>query len=177
MGNEEVQNRTCISQFAVGWSVSWSDTESRGNFPAQPFLSFLEGSESESEVRLWLKSFPGPLENLRALAVRDCTPMIPSRTAFNQGKRTTSQRTSRNRTHGECLYPDLYVHVWMVCTRIGLLDRHAAALYLPGIFLTSQPILTYFFVSYYKYTWPVLSSNDLFRYDLAVNYTLFIYSV
>ena len=46
----------------------------------RPFLSFLEGFKSESEVRLWLKSFPGPLENLRALAVCDCT--ISAKGAF-----------------------------------------------------------------------------------------------
>ena len=40
----------------------------------------------------------------------------------------------------------------------------AAALYLPGIFLTFQSILMYLSISYSKYTGSVLASNDLFRY-------------
>ena len=43
----------------------------------------------------------------------------------------------------------------------------AAALYLPGIFLTFQSILMYLSISYYKYTGSVLASNDLFRYVIS----------
>ena len=51
----------------------WQCPKSHGKFLVRPFLSFLEGSESKSELRLWLKSFPGPLENLQALAVHNCS--------------------------------------------------------------------------------------------------------
>ncbi|KAL0575918.1 hypothetical protein V5O48_006064 [Marasmius crinis-equi] len=39
----------------------------------------------------------------------------------------------------------------------------AAALYLPGIFLSFQSVLVYLSVTYYKYTGSILASNDLFR--------------
>ena len=42
----------------------------------------------------------------------------------------------------------------------------AAALYLPGIFLTFQSILMYLSTSYYKYPGSILASNDLFRYEI-----------
>ena len=45
----------------------------------------------------------------------------------------------------------------------------AAALYLPGIFLTFQSILMYLSNSYSKYTGSVLASNDLFRYAIFFN--------
>jgi DHA1 family multidrug resistance protein-like MFS transporter len=42
-----------------------------------------------------------------------------------------------------------------------------AALYLPGIFLIFQSILTYITVAYPDYQVPVLAANDLFRSSIA----------
>ncbi|EEB89069.1 hypothetical protein MPER_12882 [Moniliophthora perniciosa FA553] len=49
----------------------------------------------------------------------------------------------------------------------------AAALYLPGIFLTFQSILIYLSNSYKKYTGSILASNDLFRSTMASVFPLF----
>ncbi|KAK1225853.1 hypothetical protein PQX77_011196 [Marasmius sp. AFHP31] len=49
----------------------------------------------------------------------------------------------------------------------------AAALYLPGIFLTFQSILVYLTVTYYKYAGSVLAGNDLFRASMAGAFPLF----
>ncbi|KAJ8075611.1 hypothetical protein PM082_021241 [Marasmius tenuissimus] len=49
----------------------------------------------------------------------------------------------------------------------------AAALYLPGIFLTFQSILVYLTVTYPKYAGSVLASNDLFRSSMASVFPLF----
>ncbi|KAJ8091808.1 hypothetical protein PM082_021044 [Marasmius tenuissimus] len=49
----------------------------------------------------------------------------------------------------------------------------AAALYLPGIFLTFQSVLVYLTVTYYKYAGSVLAGNDLFRSSMAGAFPLF----
>ncbi|KAK7036777.1 hypothetical protein VNI00_011443 [Paramarasmius palmivorus] len=49
----------------------------------------------------------------------------------------------------------------------------AAALYLPGIFLTFQSILIYLSESYKKYTGSILAGNDLFRSSMASVFPLF----
>ncbi|KAF9267172.1 MFS general substrate transporter [Marasmius fiardii PR-910] len=49
----------------------------------------------------------------------------------------------------------------------------AAALYLPGIFLTFQSVLVYLSVTYSKYTGSILASNDLFRSTMASVFPLF----
>ncbi|ESK95480.1 benomyl methotrexate resistance protein [Moniliophthora roreri MCA 2997] len=49
----------------------------------------------------------------------------------------------------------------------------AAALYLPGIFLTFQSILIYLSNSYKKYTGSILAGNDLFRSTMASVFPLF----
>jgi len=49
----------------------------------------------------------------------------------------------------------------------------AAALYLPGIFLTFQSLLMYLSLSYHKYTGSVLAGNALFRSCMASVFPLF----
>ncbi|KAG7085628.1 hypothetical protein E1B28_003175 [Marasmius oreades] len=49
----------------------------------------------------------------------------------------------------------------------------AAALYLPGIFLTFQSVLVYLSVTYSKHTGSILASNDLFRSSMASVFPLF----
>ncbi|KAJ7845325.1 hypothetical protein B0H13DRAFT_1647506 [Mycena leptocephala] len=48
-----------------------------------------------------------------------------------------------------------------------------AALYLPGIFLIFQSILTYITAAYPDYQVPVLAANDLFRSSIASVFPLF----
>ena len=57
-----------------------------------------------------------PLRRIRSIRhnhIRNLLPIppIPPRTA------------TRDRAHGERVYPDFAIHVWMVGTRIGSLDR------------------------------------------------------
>ena len=50
-------------------------------------------------------------------------PPVPPRTAIHERGLTRTRSAARDRAYGERVYPDFAVHVWMVGTRIGSLDR------------------------------------------------------